>query len=237
MLMKLNKTMLRSLLLVICGVLIAPCAWAQGIKPTEYAGLTGFKVTSPTGAPRDVWTTFEALEDVSLTLQITQNFNAQTGQPGESVTIGCYTYSKEDGKITVRDYAVFKDLQVGSEVSTAGKLDIKAGDMVGMWVQRGEGPDYSAAFLTEGSGYIPGWPAKVTTPPGVYKSTLFADGTEEGTASFVLGKSDAVKYDLIVSMQGVPASGAPLPGVVATVMLCGAVGGYFNRRKKGVLQE
>lgn len=222
-------------------------------------------------------TTFEALKDSSLTFTLNKSVEDKTrphswwtpsqtysGNSGSPVTMGVFTYGYDSqGQIVVKDSAVFDNLSVGQSVNTVGYLDINAGDMVGMYIQRtGETSTVETSYLTEGSGagegtnklpeatitrygdeggkFLPNYEWTRGFPWG-WTQTM----TGEGEAYFEMDNSgwpERDDVDIVVSISGAspgvnPASsGAPLPGVLATLFVAGSLSSYAQRRKKKALK-
>lgn len=237
------------LTLALCGLLLVSTAQAQ-----ENYGIYG---NSDNGAFRTSGSTtstaFAAMKDASLTFTIEQSVEDRSpvwwdpgswlnpgSQPSNSpIALGVYTYGFDaDGNIEIRDSTIFTELKAGDTVSTAGVLDIKAGEMVGMYVQRQTAgmTGTQTSYLTPGSGL--GELPKL--PSSTVQNARYAQSGSTGLGYFEMDNSwpanPSRDIDVLVKIAGAPpappSSGAPLPGVLATMALCGAVGGYFKRRKK-----
>lgn len=193
---------------------------------------------------------FTAAKDASLTFTVEQNVKtgSVTGASSSSpITMGVFTYTKENGQIVVKESAIFTGLQVGDVVNTGDALSINAGDMVGMYVQR----DGKTAFLTDGSGaaYGEGYLPSSNVQHGRYEPTTsgiwpFEKEVGYGEARFEMDNAlwQIIPYnvDIVIRVEGdfpAPTLGAPLPGVLATVALTTLAGGYLNRRRKPVSVE
>lgn len=241
------------LALALCGMLLVSTAQAQSENYGIYRNSdNGAFRTGGTAAN----TTFTAIKDASLTFTIEQSvedrpfslldpstwFNPGSQPSNSPIALGVYTYGFDaDGNIEIRDSTIFTDLKAGDTVSTAGVLDIKAGEMVGMYVQRQTAGlnGIQTSYLTPGSG-VGGLPSST-----VQKAQYAQSGTD-GLGYFEMDNSwpgnPDLNIDVLVKIVGAapaaPASsGAPLPGVLATVTLTTLAGGYLKRRRKPVSVE
>lgn len=161
---------------------------------------------------------YTALKDSSLSLSIEKNATAS----GFSYGTFQYEGTDKNGQI-VANSEVFVGSVGAGELGSGVSVAYSAGDLVGVWVEI-EGQRYYSVESLNGKkannteGYVEG-----DDPYG--SSTLWFDSAKSWPGQ------DKAAVKILMTGVTPASSGAPLPGVLATVALCGAVGGYLRRKK------
>ncbi len=160
-------------------------------------------------------------EPVSLTIDIIKNTT------GGTLTFGTFSYD-DSGNL------VLSDAIAGGVGEPSYSVGYEKDKVVGLWVDVLKDGEVTRCYST---GFDP---ATGEQNSGVGRYTGTRKYTEEGTAYIWFdalqgnknGKGEHAAIKLKIGGKAAPASsGAPLPGVLATVGLCGAVGGYLRRKK------
>lgn len=174
-------------------------------------------------------TTFTALRDVSMTVEVAKNSS------GKTFSAGFFTYSVDSvGKISINSENAFSNLNVGDTITSE---KFSANEMVGLFIETSEYKIYSLPNLNTygtvligadgsyGSGYSNNGPISDTNQAGFWFNTETAYNP------------GWIKSDIVLIANGVaPASsGAPLPGVFWTVCACAIV--ISNHYKKSKIKN
>jgi hypothetical protein len=181
----------------------------------DYGIHPGKKGAWELGKGKDEWGTFSALKDASLSFDIAKN--ATTA----GFDYGTFKYDSVNKQIVAGSEEFAGSVDPG--VTGGGKISIgyNAGDMVGVWVEI-EGETYYSIPSLNSDFYTK---TDHNSPPTGYANVWF--GSFENP--------NDVNSTIKLSLTGTatPASsGAPLPGVLATMLLSGGVGGYLRKRSK-----
>jgi hypothetical protein len=170
--------------------------------------------------------TYTALKDSSLSLNIERN------STDSGFSYGTFQYDSGTGQIVANSEEFIGSVGAG-ELGSGISVAYSAGDLAGVWVEI-EGVKYysqgtlNANHNTEtyqgdapaGSAYV--WFDDAASWPG-------QDPVTKGKKT-----TPGAAVKILVTGVAPASSGAPLPGVLATVALCGVVGGYFRRKKNAV---
>ena len=159
---------------------------------------------------------YNAVKDSSLSLGIERN-NTASG-----FSYGTFQYDSGTGQIVANSEKLIGSVGAG-ETGSGVSVAYSAGDLVGVWVEYDGVKYYSQDSLNAGHHTE----TFAETAPG-YASLWFDDRT-----GWPGGQTGApIKILVTGTVPASPAqSGQPLPGVLATVALCSAVGGYLRRKK------
>ena len=165
--------------------------------------------------------TFSALKDSSLSFSVEKNN-----------TLGGFTYGTFEYNVGTSQIVANSELFVGSVV--AGQLGpgnvsvaYSAGDMVGVWVEYDGQRYYSVSQLNSNQGTG----TYKNAPPDGYANVWFDTLVSSNQKEPKNGSTVKLNVTGVAPAATPASSGAPLPGVLATVALCGAVGGYLRRKK------
>lgn len=166
-------------------------------------------------------TTFTALRDVSMTVEVVKN------ESGKSFSVGFFTYDVDNkGKIVINSENSFSDVNVGSSVTSD---NFSANEMVGIFVETDNYKIYSISALNThgtvligadgsyGSAFNENLPTKENNQAGFWFNTQYDYNP------------GWVKSDIVILAHGSSASvpvGAPLPGVLSTI--CISILGFSN---------
>ena len=158
--------------------------------------------------------TYTALKDSSLSLNIERNNTAG------GFSYGTFLYDSGSGQIVADSEKFIGSVEAG-ELGNGVSVAYSAGDLAGVWVE------------VEGVRYY----SQDSLNVGKHTETYEGDASE-GHASLWFdngaswpGQDPSSVIKFIVTGVTPASSGAPLPGVFATVALCGAVGSYLRRKK------
>jgi hypothetical protein len=161
--------------------------------------------------------TFSALKDSSLSFSVEKNNTAG------GFTYGTFQYDTGSAKIVANSETFVGSVAAGQLGTGNVSVAYSAGDMVGVWVEYDGQRYYSVSQLNSNQGTG----TYKNAPPDGYASVWF---DTIGSNNQKEPKNGAI-IKLSVSGVAPASSGAPLPGVLATMALCGAVGGYLRRKK------
>jgi len=162
---------------------------------------------------------YTALKDSSLSLSIERN-NTASG-----FSYGTFQYDSATGQIVASSEVFIGSVGAG-ELGSGVSVAYSAGDLAGVWVE------------IEGVRYY-----SQDTLNAHHNTETYKGAAPEGSAYLWFDNADSWPGQdpnavIKILMTGVaPSSGAPLPGVLATVALCGAVGGYLRRKKSAAHEE
>ena len=162
---------------------------------------------------------YEALKDSSLSLDIVKN------DTDSGFSYGTFQYDSGTGQVVANSEVFIGSVGAG-ELGSGVSVAYSAGDLAGVWVE------------VEGVKYY----SRLTLNPNLNTGTYLGTAPEGFAYLWFYDDANWPGHGLNVSIKilvtGVPpaSSGTPLPGVLTTMALCGAVGGYF-RRKKSVAHE
>jgi hypothetical protein len=165
---------------------------------------------------------YTALKDSSLSLSIEKNATAS----GFSYGTFEYEVSGKSGQIVANSEKFIGSVGAG-ELGSGVSIAYNADDLVGVWVEIEGEKYYSVESINQSlygkkanntEGYVEG-----DDPYGT--STLWFDNAKNWPGQ------DKAAVKILMTGVAPASSGAPLPGVLATVVLCGAVGGYLRRKK------
>lgn len=162
---------------------------------------------------------YNAVKDSSLSLGIERN-NTASG-----FDYGTFLYDTVSGQIVANSETLIGSVGAG-ELGSGVSIAYSAGDYVGVWVEYDGVRYYSQDSLNDGKHTETQQTGDPVAPPYGYTSLWFDDRT-----GWPGGQAGAPIKILVTGVA--PAStGAPLPGVLATMVLCGGVGGYLRKRSK-----
>lgn len=157
---------------------------------------------------------YKALKDSSLSLNIERN-NTASG-----FSYGTFQYDSGTGQIVASSEKFIGSVGAG-ELGSGVSVAYTAGDLAGVWVE------------IEGQKYYSQGTLNVNHNTETYKGDA-PEGSAylwfDNAASWP-GQDPNASIKFLVTGVAPASSGAPLPGVLATVALCGAVGGYLRRKK------
>jgi hypothetical protein len=157
---------------------------------------------------------YTALKDSSLSLNIERN-NTASG-----FSYGTFQYDSGTGQIVASSEKFIGSVGAG-ELGSGVSVAYTAGDLAGVWVE------------IEGQKYYSQGTLNVNHNTETYKGDA-PEGSAylwfDNAASWP-GQDPNASIKFLVTGVAPASSGAPLPGVLATVALCGAVGGYLRRKK------
>lgn len=172
--------------------------------------------------------TFSALKDSSLSFSIEKN-NTTGG-----FTYGTFQYDMGSATVVANSETFVGSVAAGQLGSGNVSVAYSVGDVVGVWVEYDGQRYYSVSQLNSNQGTG----TYKNAPPDGYANVWFDKLTSSNQKE---PKNGAIVKLAIagVAPAASAASGAPLPGVLATMALCGAVGGYLRRKKNAarVAQE
>lgn len=171
---------------------------------------------------------YNALRDSSLSLSIERN-NTASG-----FSYGTFKYDSVTGKIVADSEEYIGSVEKG-KLGSGVSIPYKANDLVGVWVEyeveKEDGVKQVVRYYSQDSEnkgdkhtetHQTGDPVK---PPEGYAALWFDDRTGWP------GGQPGAPIKILVTGVAPASTGAPLPGVLATVALCSAVGGYLRRKK------
>ena len=161
--------------------------------------------------------TFSALKDSSLSFSVEKN-NTLGG-----FNYGTFQYDAGTAQIVANSEMFVGSVAAGQVGPGNVSVTYSAGNMVGVWVEYDGQRYYSVSQLNSNQGTG----TYKNAPPDGYANVWFDTLTSNNQKEPKNGA--AVKLN--VTGVAPAASGAPLPGVLATVALCSAVGGYLRRKK------
>ncbi|NCC85360.1 MAG: hypothetical protein EOM03_14705 [Clostridia bacterium] len=157
---------------------------------------------------------YMALKDSSLSLNIERN-DTEGG-----FSYGTFLYDSSAGQIVANSEKYIGSVGAG-ELGSGVSVAYTAGDLAGIWVEAEGVRYYSQDSLNVG---------KHTESYQGDDSEGYANLWFDNGASWPdQDPSSVIKF--FVGGVTLASSGAPLPGVLATMALCGAVGGYLRRKK------
>ncbi len=161
--------------------------------------------------------TFTALKDSSLSFSIEENKTLA------GFSYGTFQYNAGTAKIVANSEMFVGSVGAGQVGPGNISVTYSAGNMVGVWVEYDGQRYYSVGQLNSNQGTG----TYKNAPPDGYANVWFDTLKSKNQKEPKNGA--AVKLN--VTGVAPASSGAPLPGVLATVVLCGAVGGYLRRKK------
>lgn len=205
-------------------------------------GQTGFDVYGPNLKN----TAFQALSNVSLTLEVVKN----TGNA--SFKFGTFAYDDNPADPNVnwsKDYGYPKPLKpqyvdaasfAETSSTQAGGIgatsinQVSAGQLVGVWVEiDGQTTLYSLNTLNENDSssyaYTQLGEGKSDSSPQWNDVTLFFNPSGANTSGY---QNSPIAINLTVGPAAAASSGAPLPGVWASLALAGVLSTYLQGRKR-----
>ena len=197
---------------------------AAPVKPGggESSTISGFTVNHGNGAGGTG--TFTAQADKSaLTVGLSKN------ETGKGFTFGTYTYTYDsEGNILHSGETIIGTVgEDGSTITSASGETVSSvvsgafaeGAVAGLWVEV-DGVKYYSDGSYKGHQHVDVKGNKEEPDPFVCFDVPGGDGRNVSKIHLSIGGGNVR-----------PASGQPLPGILATVALAGAIGGYLKRRK------
>ena len=194
-------------------VVFVPQLAAQKLEYGIYDGRTGaWRIMEGTYVG-----TFDALKESSLSFSIEKN--KTTG----GFTYGTFLFDSASETIVANSEMFVGSVAAGQVGPGNVSVTYSVGDMVGVWVEYDGQRYYSLGELNSNQGTG----TYKNTPPDGYANVWF----DKLTSNNQKEPKDGAAIKLAITGAPPASSGAPLPGVLATVGLCGAVGGYLRRKK------